>query len=156
MHIISESAGDTVSLGVAMGRSLGPGDIVCLVGQLGAGKSVLARGIIKGLGVHQSRITSPTFVLLNQYQGKRLMVNHFDLYRLQDVSDIMHLGYEEYLYGAGVSVIEWADRLAGLMPSDHIMVRIGIKSEHVRSITVSACGKRSGSVLERIHENYRD
>lgn len=155
MHIISGSVNDTITLGKSIARSLGAGDIVCLVGQLGAGKSVLARGIVKGLGVRQARITSPTFILVNQYAGSRLTVNHFDLYRLSDSSDIAHMGYEEYIYGDGVSVIEWADRLGTLMPSDYVKVRIVIKSEHARLVTISAYGKRSKAVLEHMHENYR-
>ncbi|HNX82042.1 MAG TPA: tRNA (adenosine(37)-N6)-threonylcarbamoyltransferase complex ATPase subunit type 1 TsaE [Candidatus Omnitrophota bacterium] len=154
MHIISKSACDTLKFGKSMARSLGPGDIVCLVGQLGAGKSVLARGIVKGLGVRQERVTSPTFVLVNQYAGTHFPVNHFDLYRLLDSNDIAHLGYEEYFYGEGVSVIEWADRLGKLMPSDYVKVHIAIQSENTRSIIISASGKRSRAVVEHIHENY--
>ncbi len=121
------TAEDTLNLGAALGRSAGPGTVIALTGDLGAGKTVFVQGLAKGLEVPPSfYVTSPTYTLINEYPG-RLTLFHIDLYRLAGGEDLDELGLEEILHGDGVVAIEWPDRLApGELPADHLAVRIEI------------------------------
>jgi tRNA threonylcarbamoyladenosine biosynthesis protein TsaE len=142
MQIISYSEQETMNLGKTLARKLRRKDIVCLFGQIGSGKTVLAKGIAAGLGVSREEIISPTFVLIREYPQARLPLYHFDLYRLEREQEILKLGYEEYLYGEGISVIEWADRLRHLMPKEYLRVHLEVQGENIRKINLSACGPR--------------
>ena len=124
MQIISNSVNDTLKIGKAIARNLEKGDIVCLFGQLGSGKTVLTQGIAAGLGVKRNKVISPSFVLLCQYSESRLPFYHFDLYRLKTARDIFALGYEEYFYSDGIAVIEWADRLRYILPREFLKIRL--------------------------------
>jgi tRNA threonylcarbamoyladenosine biosynthesis protein TsaE len=106
---ISHSPEETLALGEAWGRAAGPGLVIGLSGDLGAGKTQLTRGVGRGLGV-TSRVHSPTFTLVNEYSGGRLSLFHIDLYRLETVDQIIAAGLEDYFHPVGVSVIEWAER----------------------------------------------
>lgn len=108
--------------GVKLGRLLKSGDIVCLNGDLGAGKTTLSKSIGLALGV-EDYITSPTFNLINEYNG-RLTMYHFDVYRLDKVDDLYDLGFDEYFYGDGVCVIEWAEKIEDLIPNNRIVLDI--------------------------------
>ena len=116
------------------------GDIVCLFGQLGAGKTVLVKGIAAGLGVSIAEVISPSFTIARQYEG-RLKLSHLDLYRL-DRESILEMGYEDYLYGDSVALIEWADRLEGYLPDKYLKVEIKILSEKVRQIDITSVNLR--------------
>ena len=152
--ITTDSPAGTLELGSRLARELAPGDLVALIGELGAGKTMFTKGIAKGLGVGEyDYVNSPSFVVIKEYPGEKPLY-HFDIYRLEEKSFCETLDYEEYFYGEGVSVIEWADRLGKLMPSDYVKVHIAIQSENTRSIIISASGKRSRAVVEHIHENY--
>jgi tRNA threonylcarbamoyladenosine biosynthesis protein TsaE len=109
---ISHSAEETQALGEAWGRAAAPGLVIAVSGDLGAGKTQLAKGVARGLGV-TGRIQSPTFALVNQYEGGRLSFFHVDLYRLETAEQIIAAGLEEYFHPAGVSLIEWAERWLG-------------------------------------------
>ncbi|MBU1026122.1 MAG: tRNA (adenosine(37)-N6)-threonylcarbamoyltransferase complex ATPase subunit type 1 TsaE [Candidatus Margulisbacteria bacterium] len=135
-EIISGSAEETVELGKKIGESLRPNDIVCLTGDLGAGKTTLIQGIAEGLGV-KDYVTSPTFILINEYQGN-LPLFHVDLYRLNDVSEVEDLGIEEYFTRDGVCVIEWAEKLEGLKPKYFHEIKIEVLSENERKLCVSS------------------
>jgi len=111
MKVISKSVKETINIGKSLARKLKKGDIICLFGELGSGKTVLTKGIACGLKIPKEEVISPTFVLIRQYQKGDLPIYHFDLYRLKSPDDIALLGYEEYFYDQGVSVIEWPDRL---------------------------------------------
>lgn len=113
---------ETLTVGEAMGRTLPPGSVVALSGELGAGKTVLTKGIARGLGVQEEPV-SPTFVLMSAYEG-RLPLYHFDLYRLSGGGDLEDIGYEEYFYGGGVTVVEWAERAGDIFPPHTIFVEI--------------------------------
>jgi len=131
--------------------NLAKGDIVCLFGSLGAGKTVLVKGIAEGLGIKKREIISPTFVLLQEHRG-RVPFYHFDLYRLTNPKDILDLGYEDYLYDDAVTVIEWADRLKYLLPKECLSVELVIKGAVLRLLRISAAGshyKQLLSLLER-------
>jgi len=146
-EVLSRSPGQTGHFGELLALHLLPGDIVAFFGELGAGKTCMIQGICRGLGVPKGvYITSPTFVLMNRYQG-RLPIYHFDFYRLTCEEEIRGLGYEEFLFGAGVSLIEWADRAGGLLPEGCMQVRMQVVSPTGRRIEISAQG---GGYEERI------
>ncbi len=152
MKIISESKKDTLDLGKKIAKNLKAGDIICLYGNLGAGKTVLTKGLSHSLGIKEDDVISPTFVLIRQYQGK-LPIYHFDLYRLKDSQEISDLGYEEYFYGNGLSVIEWPDRLDYLLPKEFLKIELKVLSENKREIKLSAFGKRYADLLEKLNAN---
>ena len=108
--LVTHGEAETTRAGVELAADLAPGDVVLLIGDLGLGKTVLARGIAAGLGVDPSEVHSPTFTLVNQYQG-RVPVHHVDLYRIERESDLGELGLEEILGGEGVAIVEWGERL---------------------------------------------
>lgn len=122
MKIILKGLEDTKEFGLKLGKLLKAGDIVCLNGDLGAGKTTLSKSIGLGLGVDEY-ITSPTFNLINEYNG-RLRMYHFDVYRLDNVEDLYDLGFDEYFYGDGVCVIEWANRIEEVIPKERIVLDI--------------------------------
>lgn len=130
----------TMALGIRLGEMAGPGDVITLAGSLGAGKTTITQAIGQGLAVPSScYITSPTFGLLHEYPG-RLPLFHMDLYRLHDESELEELGLEEYLYGAGLSVIEWPDRLGGMMPADRLHIDLAVLSETARQARLTIHG----------------
>ena len=137
------SAAETVNLGKKIGKCLKPGAIVALSGDLGAGKTYLTKGIVLGLGL-KAAVRSPTFVLLNIYEGGTISVYHFDCYRLKGAQDMEKLGYEEYFYGEGVSVIEWADKIPELIPKEAVKVVFKILAENRRQISVRGLAMGEG------------
>ena len=141
INVLSKSTDQTLELGEKLAKHLRKGDIVCLEGDLGSGKTTLIKGIAQGLKIAPEKVNSPTFVLMNAYHG-RLPLYHFDLYRLEAIHEISSIGYEEFLYGDGVAVIEWAERLGQLTPKEYLRVELKHKSENERSIKLSAVGKK--------------
>jgi tRNA threonylcarbamoyladenosine biosynthesis protein TsaE len=148
MEVISKSVRDTLNIGRALARHLRRGDIICLFGELGSGKTVLTKGIAWGLGIKRSLITSPSFVIIHEYIGKGLPLYHLDLYRLKTEEEILSLGYEEYLFGDGVSVIEWADKLNYILPKDYLKIELSVKSKTQRLLRFTAAGNRFGEGLK--------
>jgi len=116
------SPAQTAFLGEKMGTLLEGGEVICLYGELGAGKTCFVQGLALGLGIKE-RVTSPTFALIHEYTG-RLTLYHMDFYRLADPLELEALGYEEYFYGQGVCVIEWAERVRELLPRERLDVKI--------------------------------
>ena len=138
MTIKSYSAQDTEELGAIVGRQAKSGDIYCISGPLGAGKTVFAQGIAKGLE-YEGRVTSPTFTLMNTYEGGRLPLYHFDLYRLEGEADLESVGCEDYFFASGVSLIEWPQRGQDLMPETAVWIEISADLEQnidYREITI--------------------
>ena len=133
--LVSDSPEATTAAGERLAARLGPGDVVGLTGELGAGKTCFVQGLVRGLGV-ATPATSPTFVLVNEYRG-RLPVHHVDVYRTQSLTELLDLGLDEMLAGGGVTVVEWADRCAPLLPSRTIRVHIEGVGEEPRRITIS-------------------
>ncbi|HET9491705.1 MAG TPA: tRNA (adenosine(37)-N6)-threonylcarbamoyltransferase complex ATPase subunit type 1 TsaE [Methylomirabilota bacterium] len=133
-RILTESPGETEAVGERLGQSLQPGDVVALTGELGAGKTCFVQGLARGLGV-RTQATSPTFVLINEYRG-RVPVHHVDAFRTVSLSELMDLGLPELFGEEGVTVIEWADRLAPLLPARTIHVEIAGVGDEPRQITV--------------------
>jgi tRNA threonylcarbamoyladenosine biosynthesis protein TsaE len=148
-QVVSQSAVDTQALGEQLGRFLEAGDIVCLYGELGSGKTVLSKGIAKGLGVSEKHaVRSPSFVLIQRYQG-RVPMYHADLYRLDGPADIADIGLREFLGGDGVAVIEWADKLDASSPSERLDIALAHQTEQTRLITVTPQGARYRQLFER-------
>ncbi len=132
--VMSRSPEETVDFGKQLADILNPGDVIALYGELGSGKTTLVRGITRGLGVEKDcAITSPTFVLMNIYPG-RIPVYHFDLYRLSGAADLYDLGFEEYFFGKGVSVVEWAEKAEILFPASAIRLKLTTIDEQTREI----------------------
>jgi tRNA threonylcarbamoyladenosine biosynthesis protein TsaE len=148
----SASAQDTLRIGKVIARHVRESDIICLFGELGSGKTVFAKGIAEGLGIDKNKVISPTFVLIRQYTGKKVLF-HFDLYRLSASGDIAGLGYEEYFYDNGISVIEWPERLGFLMPKEYLSVHLDIRDRRKRLISLSGFGGRYKQMLEEIDED---
>lgn len=118
------------------------------MGPLGSGKTLFTQGLVKGLNCNQ-RVTSPTFKLINLYRG-RLPIYHFDLYRIRKTEEIEQLGWREYLFGAGVSVIEWAEKVVPLLTDGFLQIKFSYSGECSRKIRISAKGKQHVGMLEKI------
>lgn len=140
---------ETITLGKHLAKAVRSGDIICLFGDLGSGKTTLIKGVAEGLKIAPQKVSSPTFVLMNIYEG-RLALFHFDLYRLEDVQGIGSIGYDEFLYDDGVSMIEWADRLGPFLPKEYLKVEMKHKNENQRSIHVTAHGGRYQTLVEHM------
>ncbi len=122
MEFIVDSVEKTISIGTEIGKNANEGDIICLIGDLGTGKTHITKGIAEGLNV-DDHITSPTFNIVNEYDG-RLKLYHFDVYRVNDPDEIEAIGFDEYIFGDGVSIIEWANYIEELIPEDHLRITI--------------------------------
>lgn len=118
------SEAETRALGRSLAERLGAGDVVALYGDLGAGKTVLTKGIGAGLGIDPEAVNSPSFTILNEYVPGTLPLYHFDAYRIERVEEFFDLGYEEYFYGDGVCVVEWAEKVERLLPPDALRIRM--------------------------------
>ena len=136
MLTVTNSASETRALGEQLAAGLRPGNTVILEGELGAGKSELARGIARGLGVTET-VTSPSFTILNVYESGRCPLYHFDWYRLESEEELYELGMDEYLGGDGIAVVEWAERCPDAVPEDCIRIRLEATGEETRRITVN-------------------
>lgn len=123
MKIDSFNAQETYDLGCNMGANAKKGEVYCLNGDLGVGKTVFTQGFAKGLGVEET-VNSPTFTIIQEYEGKRLPFYHLDVYRIADVEEMEELGYEEYLYGEGVCLIEWAKLIHEILPDNRRTITI--------------------------------
>jgi tRNA threonylcarbamoyladenosine biosynthesis protein TsaE len=146
---VSQSVDETLALGERIGRAARPGDVVALFGGLGAGKTVLAKGILRGLGGDPDDATSPTFTLLRQYQA-RLTLHHFDAYRLAEPRALLDIGAEEAFYGDGICVIEWSERVLEVLPPDRLEIHLKVSGEAQREVRLSAAGPRAEALLSRM------
>jgi tRNA threonylcarbamoyladenosine biosynthesis protein TsaE len=149
-EITSKSVGATYRFGKALGKLLGPGDLVAFTGDLGAGKTCCIQGIADGLGIQERGIvTSPTFTLIQEYQG-RIPMYHFDVYRFTHEDEIHDLGYEEYFYGEGVTVIEWAERITAFLPTEYLAIHLHVATDQTRCIQLRAYGERYEHVIRSL------
>ena len=128
-----------------------PGDTLCLIGDLGAGKTTFTQGLALGLGLPPDEpVNSPTFMLLAEHPGGRVPLFHFDVYRLPDSSALYDLAFDEYLSGEGVVVIEWADRITDALPPDRLDLVFSAVSYDTRQITITAQGERAKEILSQL------
>jgi tRNA threonylcarbamoyladenosine biosynthesis protein TsaE len=137
VKIQSKSSEDTFLIGAIIGAGADKGDIIALIGDLGTGKTRLTQGIAAGLEVPAAYpITSPTFTLINEYPG-RFVLYHFDIYRLEGSQDLEDMGYEDYFYGDGVVVIEWAERVRDILPEGALFINLTYLDEHNRELVIT-------------------
>jgi tRNA threonylcarbamoyladenosine biosynthesis protein TsaE len=152
LKLISRCIEDTLLLGRIIGENLIRGDVIALVGELGTGKTTITQGIARGLGVSEKYyITSPTFTLINEYPGK-ITLYHLDVYRLTGPDDLGDMGYEEYFFGDGVAVIEWAEKIKDILPDDVLNIALSYREGNEREIEISGTSHRMSCIEEKIRK----
>lgn len=139
--IITNSPDETIKLAEKLGKKLVRGDIICLTGELGGGKTTFTKGLCRAFGIEPEEVLSPSFILIKEYKGK-IPLYHFDLYRIDSLLDFERLGYEEYFFGDGISVIEWAERIKKILPEEYLWIEFKILGENKRQIKIMPYGKR--------------
>lgn len=152
--LVSTSHQHTDRLGQAIGHVLRGGETIALYGTLGAGKTALVRGIAQGLGAPSMAVTSPTFVMIHEYDQGRLPLVHVDLYRIRTPHELESTGLTEYFSGLTVTAIEWADKGLAALPQDRIEITLNHRALRSRTIQLRATGQRSDQVLARLRMQY--
>lgn len=150
LDFISHSEAQTRRLGARLASLLNPGDVLALTGELGTGKTRWVQGVCRGLDVADP-VNSPTFTLVNEYDG-RYPVYHIDLYRLDQSSEVLSFGLEDYLYGTGITLIEWAERAGDFLPVDYLAVELHHLEDTKRRIVLTSHGQRFNNVLASFKE----
>lgn len=150
-EIYCKNAGETERLGQILGQYAKSGDVFCLTGTLGAGKTLMSRGIAEGLGVADEEINSPTFALMNVYSGK-MEVRHFDLYRLNHEEELYDIGFYEYCGGDGLSLVEWGELFLSELPDEYLHIVIELEPVG-RKVTLQPLGKRYEELCEEVIRN---
>ena len=146
--LTSHNPTETHQLGIHIGKLALAGDIFLLVGRLGTGKTCLTQGIARGLGIKEYT-PSPSFVLIREFYG-RLPMYHIDLYRLDHIEEIADLGLDDYLYGKGVCVIEWAEKGLSLMPPEYLMININYLGDTERHFQFEPCGQHYLKIVNKL------
>ncbi len=131
---ISRSEEDTYRIAKEYAKHIEPGDVICLEGDLGAGKTHFTKGFVTAFGFEKNIVSSPTFALINEYQGENIDIYHFDCYRLEEIQEALEIGAEEYFYGDGICIIEWPERIRDILPSHSKTVTITSTSPSEREI----------------------
>lgn len=150
MEFLVNDVSKTLELGRKLGALANSGDIICLTGDLGTGKTHISKGFAEGLNITE-HITSPTFNIVNEYHSGRLTLYHFDVYRVNDPDEIYAIGFDEYIFGDGVSLIEWANYIEELIPEEYLHINIKKMpelGEDYRQITLKAYGPRYDYIKE--------
>jgi len=148
LHFTSHNSEQTQNLGASLGKQAQAGDILLLCGELGSGKTCLTQGIAWGLDIKEYAF-SPSFVLAREYHG-RLPLYHIDLYRLDSIEEIITLGLDEYLYGDGVCVIEWAEKGLSVLPRENLLINLSHISPMERSLSLESHGQRYSQLLKSL------
>ena len=171
LDIISHSSAQTQRLGVRLGELVRGGELILLDGQLGTGKTTFTQGLAQGMGITEV-INSPTFTLLKEYEGQPVLMSeqspgatqqalhqqagpalyHFDLYRLDDPEEILDLGFEDYFYGSGVCVVEWADKADTLWPTEYLRIRLKTLNETKRGLLFTGTGTRYCDLVQQFQK----
>lgn len=149
MEFVVTTVEETYKIGELIGALVNSGDIICLIGDLGTGKTHLTKGIAKGLGINE-HVTSPTFTIVNEYTG-RLKLYHFDVYRVNDPEEIEAIGFDEYIFSDAVSIIEWANYIEELIPPNNLTITIEKLPElgdNYRKINMEYSDKRFDYIKE--------
>lgn len=133
----SHSEAETMTVAKKFGENVNRGDIIGLSGDLGAGKTCFVKGFAGAFGIDPDEVNSPTFNLIQEYSGENgIAIYHFDCYRLESVAEVLEIGAEEYFYGDGVSIIEWAEKISSLLPEDVIHVTMTVSGKNCRLINI--------------------
>ncbi len=149
----TKSSSETIRFGKQIGRLLNCGDVVALMGELGAGKTQFIKGLAQGAGVGRSAyVSSPSFTLINEYKGE-MPFYHIDLYRLEEEKEAEELGLEDYFHGEGITAVEWADRIPSLLPGELLRVHIHYTGKQTRSLEIVAKGKRYLNLVNQIQSS---
>ncbi len=151
-ELVSHGPKQTQKVGICIGELAEPGDIFLLVGSLGTGKTCLTQGITWGLGIKEYAL-SPSFVIMRELHG-RLPLYHIDLYRLDHIDEIADLGLDDYLYGDGACVVEWADRGLAVLPPEHLLIEINYLSDTERSLRLKPAGKRYIKLVRQLEATF--
>ena len=154
MEIYLSTAVETEKLGNLLGKLAQSGDVFCFTGDLGAGKTLMSRGISLALGVAEEDVTSPTFAIMNVYDGEELEVRHFDLYRLNRPEELEDIGFDEYAGGEGVTLIEWAELFSEQLPEEYLQVTLLLDGAG-RKAVLTANGERYEELLQEV-EKFAD
>ncbi len=151
--IQTQTTSETIRIGISIGSWLRPGDVVALVGELGAGKTHLIKGLASGVGIRNANyIASPSFTLINEYPGK-ISFYHIDLFRLEREKEAEELGLEDYFQGGGITAIEWADKIPTLLPKEMLLIHIAYKGKKSRSLEITGKGKRYLNLVHQIQSS---
>ncbi|MBI4181183.1 MAG: tRNA (adenosine(37)-N6)-threonylcarbamoyltransferase complex ATPase subunit type 1 TsaE [Chloroflexi bacterium] len=150
IELISRSPEETQKLGRRLGQLALPGDVFLLVGDLGVGKTCLTQGIAWGLDINEYAL-SPSFVLMRELYG-RLPLYHIDLYRLDRIEETMDLGLDDYFYGRGVSVVEWAEKALSILPIEHLLIEISYLSDTERRFQIKPSGQRYREIVAELKQ----
>lgn len=148
----TRSARATFGLGRRLGGLLQPGDVVALVGELGAGKTQLVRGACEGAGVPESEVSSPSFAIVATYHGRRLPVHHADLYRIADEDELYGTGFGDLVGGEGALLVEWADRIPSALPAERLTLTLShdAKAPSVRHVEIDGVGARHAALAQAL------
>ena len=149
--IKTTSVKETIAIGKKLGKLMSPGDVIYLTGELGAGKTCFVKGIAEGLGIRGKDITSPTFIIINEYKGK-IPLYHIDLYRIGVIDDLRDIGMDEIVYGKGVTAIEWAERIKDVLPDERLDITLKWVDDKTRSIEIRAFGHHHKEILDKLGE----
>lgn len=148
------SPDETRALAERLGQRLRAGDVLCLIGDLGAGKTTFTQGLALGLGLPKDEpVNSPTFTLVAEHPGGRLPLYHFDVYRLPDSAGLYDLAFDEYIDGDGVTVIEWADKITEALPADRLDITLTVQDENERQLTLTAHGTQAQVDLAEVKQS---
>lgn len=152
MELYLQDSAATENLGRILGSRLQDGDVICLTGDLGAGKTLLSRGVAEALGVPSEEVTSPTFTIMNVYQGNNLEIHHFDLYRLNRPEELEDIGFDEYCGGDGITLIEWAELFPEQLPDEYLQITL-LHADSGRRAILEAKGERATELLLEVESS---
>ncbi|SHI39709.1 tRNA (adenosine(37)-N6)-threonylcarbamoyltransferase complex ATPase subunit type 1 TsaE [Lutispora thermophila] len=153
LKLFSKSVEDTYRIGERLGKLLFPGSIICLTGDLGAGKTAFTQGIGRGLGISE-HVVSPTYTIINEYTSGRIPLYHFDVYRLGSSDEMYELGCDEYFYGDGATILEWADNVDDVIPGDRLWITIRkTENPEEREIIMEASGLEYERLLKEMKKD---
>lgn len=151
IQMVTVSPEETAAVGFCLGRALQAGDVVCLIGELGTGKTHFTKGIARGLGI-EGDVTSPSYTILQTYEG-RIPLYHFDLYRMERADELFDIGFDEFIYGQGACIVEWADKFLTHMPRERLTVVLEYGRDAAeRRVKLEAAGRRYQLLLEEMQK----
>lgn len=150
LEAVSNSPEETMLAAKAVGELLLPGDLLNLNGELGAGKTLFVKGVAQALGIPAEVVTSPTFSILNEYEGEGGLLYHFDFYRLEDELELENTGYQDYFYGSGITVVEWGNLFEAHLPGERVDITLEKTSTQGRKLIFAGRGQRGREIMERL------